>query len=233
MIDLFAGRIQAAYDRLGHEWGWRFMATPARTLGPQTDLAVVALNPGGATYSPPVVSVEEGNAYRIERWDGSRDIQVQMVRMYKELATRWPRPVTADELMDSSLAAHFCPFRSPNWNSLASRSQSIEFSRELWRDVLTIVNPRVMICLGETGRQLAGVMESAGAVRTRPVETGPIGWGAYTYSMSDYTSAHGQTLIVQIPHLSRFKIFGRAASREAIDRFTTAAAQAADLTSLS
>jgi hypothetical protein len=49
--------------------------------------------------------------------------------------------------------------------------------------------------------------------------------------MSSYKSARGRTLIVQIPHLSRFKIFVRAASREAIGRFTTAAAQAADLTS--
>jgi hypothetical protein len=176
MIDSIAECIQAAYERLGHQWGWRFMATPARTLSAETDLAVVTLNPGAAIYNPPVVSVEEGNAYRIERWEGNRNIQIQMGRMYEELAARWPRPVTATELMDSSLAAHFCPFRSPNWRALASRSESIEFSRQLWRYVLAVVNPGVMICLGEAGRQLAGVMESAGAVRTRPVEIGPVGW---------------------------------------------------------
>jgi hypothetical protein len=203
------------------------MATPARTLAPQTELAVVGLNPGGSTWAPPIFSVEEGNAYRIERWDGSRDIQVQMLRMYEELARRWPRPTTANALMDTSLAAHFCPFRSPDWNSLASRRESIEFSEALWRDVMKIVRPRAMICLGQAGPRLAAVLESSGARQTGPQEKALVGWGAYTYGMTEYESPHGKTLIVQIPHLSRFRIFGRPESRQAIDRFTTAAANAA------
>jgi hypothetical protein len=122
-----------------------------------------------------------------------------MLRMYEELARRWPRPTTAIALMDTSLAAHFCPFRSPDWNSLASRRESIEFSEALWRDVMKIVRPRAMICLGQAGPR----------------------------AMTEYESPHGKTLIVQIPHLSRFRIFGRPESRQAIDRFTTAAANAA------
>ena len=33
---------------------------------------------------------------------------------------------------------------------------------------------------------------------------GPVGWGIYTYSITEYTSERDRTLIVQIPHLSRF-----------------------------
>jgi hypothetical protein len=45
-----ADRIQEAYERPGHQLGWRFLASPARTLSQDTDLAFVGLNPGRATY---------------------------------------------------------------------------------------------------------------------------------------------------------------------------------------
>ncbi|MGH2844960.1 MAG: hypothetical protein ACRDL0_02875 [Thermoleophilaceae bacterium] len=229
MIDSLAPHIEDAYERLGHQWGWRFMATPASTLAPHVDLAFVGLNPAGSTYGPPILSVEEGNAYRLEGWapgGGPNALQVQVLRMYGELAKRWRRPLSVGELMDTTLAAHFCPFRSPSWQQLASRRESIEFSQGLWRDLLAFAQPRVMVCFAEGERLLAPAMESAGMRMTEPAETGPIGWGAYTYSLARYESARGRTLMVRIPHLSRFKIFGRPESREAIERFTTAAAEA-------
>ncbi len=56
-----------ARERVDHELGWRFLYTPARTLAPDTRLAFVALNPDDK-YHDPILSVEEGNAYRVERW---------------------------------------------------------------------------------------------------------------------------------------------------------------------
>jgi hypothetical protein len=64
-------------DRLGHRLGWRFLYTPARTLAPDTRLAFVALNPGDGAYHCPILSVEQGDAYRIEieDWWGARQQQ--------------------------------------------------------------------------------------------------------------------------------------------------------------
>ena len=40
-------RIELAYERLGHQLGWRFLYSPARTLSPDTQLAFVGANQAG------------------------------------------------------------------------------------------------------------------------------------------------------------------------------------------
>src|SRR4051794_26729565 len=80
--------------------------------------------------------------------------------MYGAIATRSASPASAAALMHETLAANFCPFRSPDWNRLASRNESIAFSRALWADVLDVSRPRVLICLGDTAsHHLTGVMD--------------------------------------------------------------------------
>jgi hypothetical protein len=46
-------------------------------------------------------------------------------------------------------------------------------------------------------------------------EIGPVGWGDVSYELAYYDSAGARTLLVRLPHLSRFGIFGRPASKEA------------------
>jgi hypothetical protein len=212
-------RIQDAYDSLGHKLGWRFLATPAGTLAPETKLAFVGLNPAGSTYEPPLFSTERGNAYRVERWGANGSptaLQVQVGRMYAEIARGAPGSPSTSDLMDATLAAHFCPFRSPGWAGLQSRQESIEFSAALWRDILDVANPRVLISLSEAGAHLAGVLEGKGAhLRSEP-EVIWTGWGDITCGLAHYTSPRGPTLLVRLPHLSRFKIFGRPQSRHAV-----------------
>lgn len=118
MIASLGARIQEAYERLGHRWG--FLASPARTLSPSTKLAFVGLNPGGSMYHPPQLSVEEGNAYRVERWGAGgqlNPLQVQMRLMYEELAAHSTTTESAVELMDATLAAHFVRSGRPTGSS--------------------------------------------------------------------------------------------------------------------
>lgn len=63
--------IENAYETLDHEPGWRFLYTPSRTFSAETRLAFVPANTGGGRYEAPKPSVEEGNAYRVERWGQS------------------------------------------------------------------------------------------------------------------------------------------------------------------
>jgi hypothetical protein len=229
VLQQLPGRIQEAYDRLDHRLGWRFLATPADTLAPETELAFVGLNPAGSTYEPPLFSTEQGNAYRVERWgaDGRPTaLQVQVCRMYGEIAKGAPGSPSPSHLMDATLAAHFCPFRSPGWASLHSRQESIEFSAALWRDILDVANPRVLICLGDAGIHLARVLEDKGAhLRIEP-EVIWTGWGAITCALAHYASPRGSTLLVRLPHLSRFKIFGRPQSRHAVRQVVEAVQEA-------
>jgi hypothetical protein len=224
--------IEDAYERLGHNLGWRFLYSPARTLAPNTPLALVGTNPGGDRYEPPSASVEDGNAYRypVETWPGGsahgpNRLQRQVVSFYRELAGRLPGS-PPERLMDDTLAVNFCPFRSPSWESLPSRPESVAFSRQLWTKILEFVNPAAVICLGQLPATELGTVLSTRARLIDGPEIGPVGWRPATYEMRLYASSRGSTLLVRLPHLSRFAIFGRAASQPAVDRITHALAGA-------
>lgn len=139
------GQVQEGYQRLGHQLGWRFLYSPEATLSPNARLAFAGLNPGGSAYHPPVASVEEGNAYRIERWagdNGLNPLQLQIRAFYEALCTQLQHPSTA-QVMDETLALNFCPFRSPTWEALPNQAESTRFSAELWRQVLGLARPSV------------------------------------------------------------------------------------------
>jgi hypothetical protein len=230
----FKESIESAYDRLGHQLGWRFLYTPARTLAPDTRLAFVALNPGDDKYHEPILSVEEGNAYRVERWWGVRQeggLQAQIRHLYVELAKR-SDGATWEELMDQTLALNFCPFRSPGWPPLVRPKESIEFSRRMWARVLGIVEPSVIVCLGnDPMRYLDPVVRARGARPTGPAEKRPVGWGDVKYAVARYTSPRREVTMVGLPHLSRFRIFGRPESQLATTQIVNSISAALRATS--
>jgi hypothetical protein len=220
----FADRIQAEYDRLRHRRGWRFLESPAATLSPYTRLAFVGLNPSGNNYEPPQLSVEAGNAYRVERWGpgGQPDaLQAQVRRMYEALA-READSLTASELMDETLAGNFCPFRSPLWAQLERRRESIEFSRRLWADALDIARPRAVICLGESARLMREVLALQGAHEVEAPVMHRVELGDVSLSISRHATVSRETVLVGLPHLSRFPFFGAPQSRAAVAALTEA-----------
>lgn len=223
-------RIEEAYAALDHRLGWRFLYGPARTLTSRPRLAFVGLNPGGAVHQPPVPSVEEGNAYRVERWGGDgglNPLQVQIGLLYAGLAERLESASPAD-LMDATLAVNFCPFRSPSWEALPKPAESVRFSRELWQSILTIARPRVFLCLGDlASRHLGQVLELGGWTRAGPPRRLPAGWGSVSYGVTSYAVGRDTALIVRLPHLSRFGIFGRDASAGAAAELLATVAAAA------
>lgn len=224
-------RIENAYQLLGHRLGWRFLYTPASTLSPSARLALVGLNPGGSEYEKPILSVEAGSAYRVESWgadDTLNPLQVQVARLYAEISahlTAGPGPI---RLMDETLTANLCPFRAPAWDQLANPAASVLFSTRLWTDILSLANPRAVLCLGNTvERHLRTIMQSGGA-RLSATSTRPAGWGAITYSITRLDSDRGSTVLVRLPHLSRFGIVGRPQSRPAVNDIATHLARAID-----
>ncbi len=215
------------YERLGHELGWRFLYSPVATLSKDTRLFFAGLNPGGDRYYPPVESVEEGNAYRVERWkDGVRakPLQIQVRKLYDILSRKLGNESVID-LMDGTLTANFCPFRSPKWNLLPNKARSVAFSRELWRDLFDYISPSAIVCLSDEPFDYFGeVLVTRGLRRTEPIRES-VGWGKVTYSQARFRSETEEILMVRLPHLSQFQIFSRPQSRQSIDRFTDAIAQ--------
>jgi|SRR5215211_7051137 len=227
-MDLFAeavNDIEQAYEDLGHQLGWRFLYSPASTLSEDTELMFSGINPGGAHYQPPVPSVEEGNAYRVERWGSHgqpNGLQAQVRLLYESLSEKLDQRATS--LMDQTLATNLCPFRSPSWDLLPKRAESIMFSKRLWSSVFRSISPKVVICLtGTPFDHFEDVLTRKGFEMTE-MRKEPIGWGNVTYSSSRYRSENGNVLMVRLPHLSRYKVFGRPESQHAIDRLTEAIA---------
>jgi hypothetical protein len=108
----------------------------------------------------------EGNAYRLERRGANgtpSQIQVQIWLLYEALADQLN--VSSAGLMDETLAAHFCPFRSAAWDSLHNGAESIAFSRELWWSILEIARPSVLLCLGDSARHLEDILRRRGSRR--------------------------------------------------------------------
>lgn len=222
VFDRAVDEIGREYEHLGHELGWRFLYSPVGTLSKDTRLFFAGLNPGGDRYYPPVASVEGGNAYRVERWgEGGKmnPLQMQVRRLYEILAKKLGDGSAVD-LMDGTLAANFCPFRSPDWKRLPKKPQSVVFSRGLWRDLFDHISPSAIVCLSDEPFNYFGeVLGDKGYQKTDPLQE-PVGWGNVTYSQARFRSGTEEVLVVRLPHLSRYKIFGRPQSRQAIERFT-------------
>lgn len=205
MADLFTdclGQIEEAYTRLGHRLGWRFLATPRRTLNSGSRVAFITLNPGGNGIDPThgVGSCEGGSAYVHESWKGyppgQSPLQQQVQRMFQWLNCE----------PDNTLSAYFIPFRSPSYEELVAPYESHAFAVQLWRGIFAKARPALIVCIGnETEKGLLSVLGHAGTTTSFPV-----GWGAQTAALTRY----GGTLLLRLPHLSRFGIFGRLPSNE-------------------
>lgn len=222
-------KIQVAYDDLSHELGWRFLYTPARMLSEDTQLVFLGLNPGGVRYVAPVASVEEGNAYRVERWgkgDQLNGLQVQIRMLYEKLSERLhqePTPV----LMDRTLAANFCPFRSPSWDRLHNRIGSVEFSKHLWFQLFQHLSPSVIICLTDLPFVYIGEVLLSKGFKEKSASRELVGWGNVTYSTSMYDEmGNERVMMVRLPHLSRYKVFGRRESQHAVSELAGSVVEA-------
>jgi hypothetical protein len=229
-MDLFehvTDSIGRAYTELGHTLGWRFLYTSARTLSADAPILFAGLNPGGSYYWVPQPSVEAGNTYRIECWaDGNRfnPLQLQVQVLYERIAQQLSRS-DPDTLMDTSLSANFCPFRSPSWETLPTQAASVEFSRWLWTTVLQHIAPPTMICLTDAPfRYFREVLQNLGYTE-RELASHPVGWGSVTYSLSQLTNGRKNIVLVRLPHLSRFRIIGKPECEDAVQHFTAAIAR--------
>lgn len=176
-------------------WGWSFMYTPAEALD-RAKAVLVGLNPGGSELDAPGEWDYTGgkNAYVDESWGGRPAGEYplqQQVKLLFEAAKLKP---------DEVFAANFVPFRSRSWIDLPDREDALQFSRTLWLDLLRRTPARLFMSLGkQAGAEIAHLL-SAQLTQTHPVE-----WGNQT--MDEYVAADGR-IVVALPHLSRYRIFG-------------------------
>jgi DNA invertase Pin-like site-specific DNA recombinase len=201
--------IEAEYRRLAHTLGWRFLTCPERNIL-TASVALVSINPGGDKFEPAKWSVENGNAYKCERWDdnlpGQAPLQQQVQRMFDVM----------DVKLADVLSGYLVPFRSPEWSKLPKRTASIDFGVRLWREVFKqATNVETVIAFGkETAEPMIDILQARAKPKEHRAE-----WSEQT--IDEYRFGSNRRLVV-LPHLSQFRLFSRDQSerafREACDR---------------
>jgi hypothetical protein len=130
--------------------------------------------------------------------------------------------------MDGTLALNFCPFRSPSWDTLQRRDESVRFSAALWAEILSLVRPKAIVCLGDLAATHIGSAMTQRGGRARASAEHATGWGTVTFATTTYNLDGDEILLLRLPHLSRFGFFGRPASAVAPDAVARTVAAAID-----
>lgn len=211
-IDRFVSRIETAYENLGYTLGWRFLYSPVSTLAPSTQLMFVGINPGGGVYEEPIPSVEEGNAYRIEKWNGNNysSVQREVSLLFNRIAGSLEPKITGATLLDKTLTANFCPFRSSGWydkrKRLPRQKEAIEFSYDLWLDISQHLRPAVIICMGSPAFEHFRKVFIRRGFQSGHCDKRATGWGDHKYTFETLSLGSDELMILGMPHLSQFKV---------------------------
>lgn len=197
-----ADRIEHAYRDSGNGLGWRFLSSPAHVLQ-AAEVAFIGLNPGGRhrPHDHAEFAMPEGSAYVVERWErypaGESPLQRQVRALFAGL----------NVLPENVLAGNLVPFRSPSWECLLNKRSAVQFGMALWAGVLANARPRLVIGMGNKA-----TIALATILQVRDMETMPVEWGQVRAKRGTFAAG----TLIGIPHLSRFPIFNRPRSEQAI-----------------
>ena len=220
--------IDAAYERLGHRLGWRFLTGPRRTFTNRTPFGLITLNPGGTHEEPehPRSSSEKGSAYWIESWKGIRPgkapLQLQVQELISRIVGVLGGSESARQFVESRvLTAHFVPFRSPSLEELHRRAESIAWARGFWSHILAAWTPGTIMTIDRVTFQNLYVIISRGPLELVEELSFPTGWGGCKAQAVRFrVPGHKENLtLARLPHLSRFRLMSKEACRQPVQEF--------------
>lgn len=189
--------------RLGFSDGYHFVYGPWSSLD-RGEIAFLSLNPGRTSDHADLrtISDERGNSYEVERATTKSPLTDQFLKLATFLGTEPSRILTG--------AA--APFRSKDWHSLTTRqrSESLALGREFWSGPLSRPELRLVIACSQPVADM--VVDVTDALLVAEVSAC---WA--DVKLRRYRSRTGK-MIVHLPHLSRYKLLSREASRVALRR---------------
>lgn len=211
--------VERAYARLGHSLGFNPpIVSSVRAFEAAPRLLLLGLNPAGSRDYPEHrgrFRFEEQDAYLGTSWDdhapGQAPLQRQIGRLLGHVQRRLGESGPLDLFaLNRVVSASLVPFRSPGEAALHRRSESLEFGRQLWREIFSRWRPKYAVCFGTTPfRELVPLLGQVTEAR----EYDPCWQGSISVRVLE-----DGTRVAGFPHLSRFQVFGRPQSAEAIER---------------
>jgi hypothetical protein len=205
--------IKRVYEDLRHRLGWRFLCVSRSVLDTPVDVAFISLNPNGDSIPAGRVaeSCENGVAYVAEEWGvaprGQHKLQVQVQKLFEGLNRRLRIADSGSALMQRSLMGYFIPFGSRRLADLAKPVESYEFGCDLWRRVLALTTPRLIVCIDrETYIALQSIIPCYTGMSVTASRSFRTGWGRCTADLLTYGGEQSVRLL-RLPHLSSFQLF--------------------------
>ena len=168
-------------------------------LALEREVAFLSTNPGARTPDGAdlrTVSDERGNSYVIERDTTKSALTAQYLQLCELMR------VSPDRVLCGVLA----PYRTKEWNPLRDH-QNLAIGRAFWKAAFRVQSSlKVVVC---SGKPVADVLiEMLDGKLDRSVAAK---WG--NTQIRKYHLADSPCSLVALPHLSRFKLLGRTASR--------------------
>jgi len=214
-IEKICQSIDKKHQELGHTLGWRFINSSSDTIKENSGICLITLNPSGNTFEKSIcVLKNKKNAYLDESW-GNKDVgkdklQIQIQHLFNEIHTRTNTYENNEILIRNSFMAHFVPFRSNTFDELHNKNLSVEFSKQIWRQILNSENFKfsIIICIAKEHFEFVNeiLLEKYELNITKELNTG---WGAYKAIINQYSIENRKLKIIYLQHLSRFSIFNR------------------------
>jgi uracil-DNA glycosylase len=175
--------------------GFKLLYCPWERLN-DARVAFISLNPGRAPVDYETRTIEDtrGNSYIVERDTTKSPLTDQFLKMCEFLGAS-PSEV---------LTGAFFPFRSMRWKDLngAQIEAGVDFARSFWRNALSD-RCELVIAVGRLPAE--NLVELLGCQLESEIDSQ---WS--NVKLRRYVNSSGKT-VVQLPHLSRIKLFSRAA----------------------
>lgn len=173
--------------------GFKLLYCPWQRIS-DARVAFISLNPGKAPKNIDLRTVEDprGNSYVVERATTKSPLNEQFLAMCSFL-NRDPEQI---------LTGVFFPFRSGRWQDLdASQIEAgLDFCRPFWKSAITENCELVVVLSNFVANQVVELLDCK-------LETEiSSGWGVT--KLRRYVAPNG-TKVVQLPHLSTFRLFSR------------------------
>lgn len=215
--------IKTEYAKTSNKLGWRFLTTSKKTLIKNNGIYLITLNPGGdkEERAHSTASCENGCAYLIEKWKNCKGtdspLQNQFKLLFQEIASKLNKKSYV-KLMESSVCGYFIPFRSPNYKELKNKKEAINFSKKLWKKILSKRKFKTILCIDRLTYKTIKKILSEEKYEFLSEQNFHIGWGDYKSVVLKFKKNNKLFTLARFPHFSRFQIFGRAKSKTYIEK---------------
>jgi len=192
--DEWDAKLSKIADQYEFKEGYKILYNRWRVIG-CSSVAFISLNPGALPSggAPDMISDERGNSAVVERETTNSPITEQVLKLYKFIK------VDPSEVLSGVLH----PFRSDKWCNFSAeqRRVGINLGIQFWKNALDKKVKTIIVCgKGDVAKPVTQLKNA------RLEKTIPAGWGGQT--LDRYLGEDG-SIIVVLPHLSRFKLFSR------------------------